>query len=192
MLCDAGHFLRLKVYWKSTRHHLGLNSVLISLCHVPGLCHSFKVCALPPFLLFQVLFCFFFFKDLFVSWISVSAWGTFSCGLQILSCTTLHLVPNQGPLHRELSLSGWTTRGGPCFQFCTEIAEWLYWEELRWHRGKGSYGRTCFISGPRNRGCDGERVWGESTRVGGLLLPVWSEHSLIEIRKDPTLEIGGK
>ena len=30
-----------------------IHLVLISLCHVLGLCHSFKSCALPPSLLFQ-------------------------------------------------------------------------------------------------------------------------------------------
>ena len=47
------------LYWgsKSTGsqliHHLAPSWFLISLCHVLGLCHSFKGCALPPTLLFQ-------------------------------------------------------------------------------------------------------------------------------------------
>ena len=30
--------------------------ILIGLCYAPGLCHSFKSCALPPSLLFHALF----------------------------------------------------------------------------------------------------------------------------------------
>ena len=46
--------LRLKVQWKkSTCPPSWIHLVLISLCHVLGLCHSFKGCALPPSLLFH-------------------------------------------------------------------------------------------------------------------------------------------
>ena len=37
------HILRLKVYWKFTCQPSWTYLVLISLCHVLGLCHSFKV-----------------------------------------------------------------------------------------------------------------------------------------------------
>ena len=53
VMCFHERILRLKVQWKSTRLPSQINLVLISLCRVLGLCHSFKGCALPPSVLFQ-------------------------------------------------------------------------------------------------------------------------------------------
>ena len=53
LLCYSEHILKLKVWWKSTCPPSWTHLVLISLCHVLGLCHSFKGCALPPSLLFH-------------------------------------------------------------------------------------------------------------------------------------------
>ena len=44
--CYYKHIRKLKVYWKLTQWPPWTHSVLISLCHVLGLCHSFKGCAL--------------------------------------------------------------------------------------------------------------------------------------------------
>ena len=41
--------------WLVCRLGFWIYLVLISFCHLLGLCHSFKVCALPPSLLFQFL-----------------------------------------------------------------------------------------------------------------------------------------
>ena len=55
LMCYSERILRLlKVYWKSTCPLSWTHLVLISLCHVLGLCHSFKGCALPPSFLFHV------------------------------------------------------------------------------------------------------------------------------------------
>ena len=53
LMCYSEHILRLKVQWKSTCLPSWTHLVLISLCHVLGLCHCFEGCALPPSLLFQ-------------------------------------------------------------------------------------------------------------------------------------------
>ena len=53
VMCYSEPILRLKVQWKSTCPPSWTHLVLIRLCHVLGLCHSFKSCALPPSLLFQ-------------------------------------------------------------------------------------------------------------------------------------------
>ena len=50
---NNGCTLRLKVQWKSTYPPSWTYLVLISSCHVLGLCHSFKGCALTPSLLFH-------------------------------------------------------------------------------------------------------------------------------------------
>ena len=47
LMCYSEHILRLKVWQKSTSLPSWTHLVLISLCHVLGLCHSFKGCALP-------------------------------------------------------------------------------------------------------------------------------------------------
>ena len=48
LMCCNEHILRLKFWWKLTCHlGLWIYLVLISFCHLLGLCHSFKVCALP-------------------------------------------------------------------------------------------------------------------------------------------------
>ena len=47
LICFNEHILRFKTQWKSTSLPSWTKSFLISLCHVLGLYHSFKGCALP-------------------------------------------------------------------------------------------------------------------------------------------------
>ena len=63
LICYREHKLRIKVWLKSTHpsswnlvgsiHHLRTQLVLINLCPVLRLCHSFKGCTLPSSFLFQ-------------------------------------------------------------------------------------------------------------------------------------------
>ena len=52
LMCYNEHIPSLKEQWKSYPPSWTY-MILISLCHVFGLCHSFKDCALSPSLLFQ-------------------------------------------------------------------------------------------------------------------------------------------
>ena len=47
LMCYSKDIMRLKVQWKSTCPPSWTTLVLISVCHVFGLCHSFNGCALP-------------------------------------------------------------------------------------------------------------------------------------------------
>ena len=83
LMCFSECILRLTVYWKSTCPPSWTHLVLISLCHVLGLCHSFKCCALPPSLLFQ--------KGMVMGPLAWAHW----CELRSLSTVSTELRPKR-------------------------------------------------------------------------------------------------